>query len=187
MGRRNGALLPEWGIVQQNLIPAAPILTQRRTLLSELRTWQARRWLFAALTAGVTVLLIAIPTAMIPTGIFGREIPPTPWSWPVLIVTSVLTGLLAATYVARKDTADARDRPGRLGTAGAFVTFFAVGCPVCNKLVLLALGYTGAIQFFEPIQPYLAVGAIALLGWALHARITKEAACPLEVAGDVSN
>ncbi len=157
--------------------PAIP--TTRRTFFGELLTWQPRRWLFAFGTAVATVLVIAIPTAMIPTGIFGREIPPTAWAWPVLVVTSVLAGLLAATYVARKDGGEDLGRSGKLGTAGAFVTFFAVGCPVCNKLVLLALGYTGAIQFFEPIQPYLAVGAIGLLGWALWSRVMKEATCPL--------
>ncbi len=57
-----------------------------------------------------------------------------------------------------------------------------MGCPVCNKLVLLALGYTGAIQFFEPVQPYLAAGAIALLAWALAARVRRERACALRTS-----
>lgn len=51
--------------------PAIP--TTRRTFFGELRTWQPRRWLFAFGTAVATVLVIAIPTAMIPTGIFGRN------------------------------------------------------------------------------------------------------------------
>lgn len=81
-------------------------------IFQELATWPARRWLTAALVAVGTVLIVAIPTAMI-------------------------------------------------------------------KLVLLALGYTGAIQFFGPIQPYLAVGAIALLVWAFASRVLKENSCPL--------
>ena len=59
------------------------------------------------------------------------------------------------------------------------LAFFAVGCPVCNKLVLIALGYTGALQWFAPVQPFLAVGGIALLGWALRARLRGQLACPV--------
>ena len=57
-----------------------------------------------------------------------------------------------------------------------------VVCPVCNKLVLLALGYTGALQFFEHLQPYLAAGSLLLLTIALIQRIRKERACPLLIS-----
>lgn len=149
-------------------------------LLESLRAWPARRWAVAAGTAVLTFLAVAVPTALVPTPIFGREIPPTSWSYWALVLSSVLAGLVTATYVATPEAARS-EREGRLGMAGAVVTFFAVGCPVCNKLVLLALGYTGAIQFFEPIQPYLAVGAIGLLGWAFVARVRRERSCTLPV------
>ena len=42
------------------------------------------------------------------------------------------------------------------------LAWFAVGCPVCNKLALLALGYSGAITWFTPVQPFLALGALIL-------------------------
>ncbi|HHT11978.1 MAG TPA: hypothetical protein GX013_02270 [Propionibacterium sp.] len=147
-------------------------------MTAELATWPARRWLFAIGTAVATVLVVGIPTDLIPNPVFGRDIPPTAWSWPVLILTAVLAGMVAATYVARKDTPD-RERGGKLGAAGAFMTFFAVGCPVCNKLVLLALGYTGALQFFAPVQPFLAVGSIVLLAAALILRVRRERSCPV--------
>lgn len=153
-----------------------------RSILAELRTWQLRRWLFAAGTAAVTIVFVAIPTVLIPNPWFTREIPVTAWAWPVLVVTSVLAGMVAATYVARKDSAE-KDRGGVLGTTGAIATFFAVGCPVCNKLVLIALGYTGALQFFEPLQPYLAGGSVALLAVALAVRVQRERSCPLPTIG----
>ena len=149
-----------------------------RGVLAELATWPVRRWLFALATAVGTVLVVAIPTALIPNPVFGREIPPTAWAWPVLLVTAVLAGLVAATYVARKDK-PGNERGGKLGAAGAFATFFAVGCPVCNKLVLLALGYTGALQFFAPVQPFLAAASIGLLAVALVLRVRRERACPI--------
>ena len=48
---------------------------------------------------------------------------------------------------------------------------------MCNKIALLALGYTGALQWFAPVQPLLAVGAVALLGYALWRRLRGEIAC----------
>lgn len=151
---------------------------EARSVFEELKTWQLRRWIFAAGMSAVTIVLVAIVTVLIPNPFFVREIPPTSWAWPVLIVTGVLTGLLAATFVARKD-AHQKDRSGALGTAGAIFSFFAVGCPVCNKLVLLAIGYSGALQFFEPLQPYLAGGSIILLMVAFYFRVQKERSCPL--------
>lgn len=152
--------------------------TAPRSVIAEFRTWQPRRWWFAAATAAVTVILVAIPTVLIPNPWFVREIPVTAWAWPVLIVSSVLAGLVAASYVARKDVSK-DNRGGAIGVTGAVVSFFAVGCPVCNKLVLIALGYTGALQFFEPLQPYLAGGSIILLAIALIMRVQRERSCPL--------
>lgn len=149
-----------------------------RSVLAELRSWPARRWWFAAGIAVATVVVVAVVTAMIPTPWFMRDVPTTDWAWPVLIVSSVLAGLVAATYVARKD-GSTKERAGAMGVSGAIVTFFAVGCPVCNKLVLLALGYAGALQFFEPLQPYLAGGSIVLLVAALVQRVRRERSCPL--------
>lgn len=151
---------------------------QPRTVLAELRSWPARRWWFAAGTAAATVIVVAVVTAMIETPWFMRDVPTTAWAWPVLVVSSALAGLVAATYVARKDGA-AQQRSGALSVAGTIGAFFAVGCPVCNKLVLLALGYAGALQFFEPLQPYLAGGSIALLALALVLRVRRERSCPL--------
>ncbi|QGG94383.1 hypothetical protein [Actinomarinicola tropica] len=146
--------------------------------------WTGRRWGVAAATAVAYVLVVGVPTAMIPTPVFGREIPPTWWSWPALLVSAVLAGLLAATYVASpvEGEADELDRPTRTGLAGGMLTFFAVGCPVCNKLVLLALGTSGALNWFEPVQPLLQVAAIAALAWALRTRLRTESACVVPVA-----
>lgn len=148
------------------------------TLSHNLRGWPVRRWVVAAGTAMVTYLVVAVPTDLIDTPVFSREVPPTWWAQPVLIITAVLAGLLTATYVSRPD-GPSRQNTVRLGGAGAIVSIFAVGCPVCNKLVLIALGTSGAMQFFEPIQPYLAAASIGLLVWALTRRLTSEEACPV--------
>ena len=163
------------------------------------RGWGRRRHLAALLATCATVLVVALPTALIPNPVFGREIPPTAWAWPVLLVTAALSGLLMATYV-REDRiaapvgagdggagsapdgvteADEAIAQGRAGMLGGLLTFLAVGCPVCNKLALIALGYAGALQWFAPVQPFLAGGGVLLLGWALVRRLANEGSCPL--------
>lgn len=52
---------------------------------------------------------------------------------------------------------------------------------MCNKLVLIALGTTGAMELFAPLQPFLAVASVLLLGVALRTRLRVERACPLPV------
>lgn len=155
------------------------VLTQLDAAATGLRGWEPRQYVTAAIAALVTVLVVAIPTAMIANPVFGREIPTTAWAWPVLLVTAVLSGLLFATYVRRKEDRPEQSTEGRAGAVGGFLTFLAVGCPVCNKLALIALGYTGAIQYFAPIQPWLAAGAVVLLGWALVRRLAAAQACPV--------
>ena len=155
-------------------------------MLFVLASWSLRRWLSAAAAALGFGLLVAIPTDLIDTPVFGREIPPTWWAAPSLVVSSVLGGLLVATYVAapaQPDVASTR----RGGWVGSLLTYFAVGCPVCNKLVLLALGSAGAVAWFEPIQPVLQVVAVLLLAWALRRRLLGELSCPTTVSGEVTH
>ena len=151
--------------------------------LSVLRTWGRRRWLAAAGTAAVTALVVAVPTDLVDTPLFSREVPPTWWAWPALVTSALLCGLLTATYVREADVAGAPapavDRNRRWGWAGGVLTFFAVGCPVCNKIVLLALGASGAMTWFAPVQPVLSLAALLLLAWALRRRLLGELACPV--------
>ncbi len=144
-----------------------------RTLLA----WPARRVGVAGVAAVALVLVVAVPTDLIDTPVFGREIPPTWWAWPSLLVSSALGGLLIATYVRAPEQPE-HTATRRRGWIGGALTYFAVGCPVCNKLVLVALGSAGAIRWFEPVQPLLQAAAVLLLGWALRGRLRGEAACP---------
>ena len=126
-------------------------------------------------------LAVGIPSDVIPNPVFGRPVDVTWWSYPVLVITAVLGGLLIATYVNDGTADDDLDRPGRAGGFGGLLSFFAVGCPTCNKLVVLALGTTGALDWFAPAQPVLAVGSLGLLGWALRARLRSASECRIAV------
>ena len=113
-----------------------------------------------------TLLAITIPTDLIPTPLFTRQVEPTAWAWPVAIITAVLAGVLIA--LPRPTSC----RPAtRTGIIGGGLAYLAVGCPTCNHLVVLALGATGALTWFAPIQPYLALIALAVLISAIAHRI----------------
>ncbi len=146
-------------------------------LSGDLARWPARRWAAAAGSALGYAVLVAVPTDLVDTGLFWREIPPTWWAWPALVLTSLLAGLLTATYVAAPGGLPDDGPPRRGGYLGALLTYFAVGCPVCNKLVLVALGSAGAVTWFEPVQPLLQGAAVLLLLWALRQRLRGERAC----------
>jgi hypothetical protein len=166
-------------VLELDDLPAA----SRVSALDSLRTWSPRH-VVVAIAAGVLVALaIGLPTDVIPNPVFGRPVPVTWWSYPTLVVTAVLGGLLAATYVGNgtesPTSLDEMDAPTRRGGIAGLLSFFAVGCPVCNKLVIVALGTTGARQWFEPLQPVLAVASIALLAWALRARLRSATACSI--------
>lgn len=149
--------------------------------------WTARQILVAALAAVVVGLLIGAATVLIPNPLFARDIPPVWWNYPVWIITSIVSGMLLATYI-QPNTAGAGDnaevldpkgRYGKLGMVGGFLSWFAVGCPVCNKIALLALGYTGALTFFAPLQPVLAILALVFTCLALVWRLQGLAVCPM--------
>jgi hypothetical protein len=150
----------------------------RPSAIDALRRWSGRQFAVAALAALVVAVLIGVPTDVIPNPVFGRPVPVTWWSYPTLVVTALLGGLLIGTYIRRDEPMiDVVDVPSRNGGIAGLLSFFAVGCPVCNKIVIVALGATGARQWFEPIQPVLAVASIILLAWALRARLRSVDTC----------
>ncbi len=148
--------------------------------IAVLRAWSLRQWSVAAAGAVATALAMGLPTDVIPNPVFDRPVPVTWWSIPALAVASILAGLLLATYVRDSAATPERlDRPGRIGGVGGVLTFFAVGCPVCNKLVVVAIGTTGAMELFAPLQQVLAIASVVLLALALRGRLRGALSCPL--------
>lgn len=156
-----------------------------------LRAWGPRQIIVAVIASAVVAVIVGLVTVLIPNTLFTREIAPVAWNQPVWLVTSALTGILIATYArpagasAAGDDAAMRRGAGR-GAVGGALALFAVGCPVCNKLAVLALGYTGAMTWFAPLQPLLAVAALALSGGAVVARLRGQVACPVAPAAAVT-
>ncbi|MFD8230952.1 hypothetical protein ACFV20_03475 [Streptomyces sp. NPDC059696] len=146
-----------------------------------LRGWRTRQWTVAGLGALATAILVGAPTDVVPNPLFGRSVPVQWWNYPALAVTAVLAGIVLTTYV-RQPAAPSGPKThkgGRLGVVGGTLSFFAVGCPVCNKLVLLLLGASGALSYWAPLQPLLAVLSAGLLAEAALRRLSLQTACPV--------
>ncbi len=138
-------------------------LTRWRAVLALFRL---RSWVIGALGAAATLVLIGIPTVIIDNPFFVRMTPVRPQDYIIWITTGLLAGLLIGSF-----TLGMGSRSGGKAVSGGFLSFLAVGCPICNKLVLLLLGTSGALTYFAPLQLYLGIASLALLGWALHLRV----------------
>lgn len=119
--------------------------------------WKRPRWVASIGAVAAIGLVIGVPTALVPTHVFGRMTPAPWWSYPVWAAVSVLVGLAVVSGAAAGRTG------GRGGLVAAGVmTALAVGCPLCNKLVLAVLGSSGALAVWAPLQPVLALAALAI-------------------------
>lgn len=133
--------------------------------------WYVAVSVFVAGTS-ITAVGTGIPTELIPNPWFTRMTSIQGYAYPVWAVSAVLTGALLALYLGVVRTSCRITRGERpAGAVGVASSFLAVGCPVCNKLVVALIGATGATTYFAPIQPVLAAVSLVLLGGALALRV----------------
>ncbi len=136
-----------------------------------------RFWSLSALYTAGSALLLGIPTRLIPTSLFSRMVPTSPHDYVIWIVSALLLGPLLS-LMTLYPMPSPKATPGKrsiAGTgrafAGALLSFFSVGCPVCNKVVVLLLGLGGAMTLFNPLRPFLGLASIALLSVTLFLRV----------------
>ena len=171
-------------------------MTPRAYLAAVLDT---RYLAWSAAAAVLGLVAFGLVSAIIPNPVFGRQIAPEPFAIVVWLVSGLLMGLLAGTYLAPPSVApvafhvpdgavalvagpgaEAR-RTSALGYAGGLAAFLAIGCPVCNKVVLVLLGTSGALSIWAPLQPLVGLASVALLAASLAWRLRMRArgnACP---------
>lgn len=138
--------------------------------------WPLRRIAAAGLAAAVFALAVGVPTGLVPTPLYTRMTPVLWWNYAVWAVTAALGGLVVATYIRRPEHRAPRNGAAA-ASGGGLLAAFAVGCPVCNKLVVATLGASGAMTIWAPLQPMVAVVSVVGLGWALRRRLKNEYAC----------
>jgi len=140
------------------------------------RIWFGWRATFTGVTATAgAALLIGVPTAVIPNPYFSRMTPVRLQDFLFLAATALLMGLVASSYAISAPSGGSA--MGKL-TTGGLLSFLAVGCPICNKVVLLLLGAGGALTYWAPLQPLLGILSVALLALTLGLRVRGlRAAC----------
>ena len=164
--------------------------------LAVLPSLLARRPSYALASLALAVpaaLIVGLPTAIVPSSVFVRMTPVRPLDWVLWLASAALAGALLATYVrgalpfggacsprptgpsgANPHPADPPGEDGALQTrlsVGVVLSALAVGCPTCNKLVVLALGAGGALTLFAPLQPVFGTVSLILLAHALGTRL----------------
>src|SRR6476659_1205832 len=91
-------------------------------------------WVVSLAAAAATGIVVGLPTVLIPSPFFMRMTPVHPLDYAFWLATTILAGLLSATYVpgATGVPIACPAGPERL-TIGGVLSTLAVGCPVCNK------------------------------------------------------
>jgi hypothetical protein len=115
------------------------------------------------------IILLGIPTAMIPTPWFIRMNEPTILDYSYLILESIMAGMyLTLSYIQKE-----RGMTGKCAVGGGILGFLAFACPTCNKLLVLLFGTGLLINYFRPMQPYVGFIGLVLLGVALYIKIQQ--------------
>lgn len=142
----------------------------------------AAAWTLAAL------LGFGLVAAIIPNPVFGRQIPPEPFAIAVWLLSAPLMGLIAATYsvappatsgiatpltAAPPRSSSSEPRSTTVSTIAGLGAFLAIGCPICNKIVLVLLGTSGALTVFAPLQPVIGAASLVLLAATLVWRLRR--------------
>lgn len=121
----------------------------------------------------LTLLLFGIPTTLVPTPFFTRMIPPTLWDYGLLVATSLLLGTALHLYGRQRARGEKVAAYG--GALGGILSF---GCPICNKLLVAALGASTVMTYVNPYRPLFGALTLGLLGSAIYFKARGLRACP---------
>ncbi len=124
-----------------------------------------KTWAVTILSAAIGLAVIGLATAIYENPFFMRMTPVRTQDYVIWLLSSVLMGLIVGSYFAASSTSV----DGKI-LSGGLLSVVAVGCPTCNKIVILLLGTSGALNIFAPIQLYIGVASVFLLGWTLLLR-----------------
>jgi hypothetical protein len=94
---------------------------------------------------------------------------------PSAVPVTLGSGAAAVPAIGEAGGRDPDQRRSLLGYAGGLAAFLAIGCPVCNKIALVALGTSGALTIWAPLQPLIGAASLALLAGALAWRLRLRA------------
>ncbi|MBA2756694.1 MAG: hypothetical protein H0U37_04550 [Chloroflexi bacterium] len=140
-------------------------------------TLSPRLWAVAGLMTLLSLIVLGVPSAVIPNPFFIRMTPTEPFNVAVWLLSAPLAGLLIATYLVRDgERSDVHTDTGtKRVTLGGVGAYLAIGCPICNKVIVAVLGVSGALDVFAPMQPLIGAASVGLLAATLAWRLRMRA------------
>lgn len=136
---------------------------------------QIKLWpyiVIGSVAAIIAFFLFGIPTAVIPNSYFFRMSPVTIFDYVFLPVNSILLGTFIALLFYQGNykrlTKLKNTKTESAATGAAFVNVLALGCPICNVVLVSLFSTTALMTYFEPLRPALAVLTAGILGTAIY-------------------
>lgn len=111
--------------------------------------------------------VFGIITDLIPNPWFLRMVERSFLDYVFLSSTALLTGAYIGVYYYQKE----KNRCDYAAYGGGIAGIFAVSCPICSKLLILLLGTTTILTYFEPVRPLFGLLSIGLIGGALYFKL----------------
>lgn len=133
-----------------------------------LRALNGIPWRFVLIGFGVSILalvIMGIPTALVPTPFFTRMIPSNPLDYVFLIGTALLLGTYATLHLYGRQQARGEGVAAVGGTLGGVLSF---GCPICNKFLVAAMGVSAVMTYVEPYRPFIGTLSVAAMGATVY-------------------
>ncbi|RKD88605.1 hypothetical protein [Halopiger aswanensis] len=149
-----------------------------------------RRAMAYGVVAGIGVfLLFGLVTGLIPNPLYVRMVPRTPIDYLFLSLTALLAGIYVAQRSATEITTADADSPtaedvdesennsvigeDRLAFGGLVGGFLAVGCPICNVVLLALFSSSALMTYFDPLRPLLGALSVTLLVGLIYVRHSR--------------
>ncbi len=129
--------------------------------------------LYGIISGIIVFLVLGIPTALLPTGLYDRMIQVIVFDYIFLFVVPVLFGIFISTYLKSRKT-----KKRTCAAAGGVISgWLAVICPICTTFLVYIFGASVLLTYFDPIRPVFGVISIGLLGALIYLQkqnITKK-------------
>lgn len=110
------------------------------------------------------ILVMGVPTAMVPNPLFKRMIDVTILDYLFLFGVSILLGAFISIGLYKRNSAGKEDY---IAGGGGILGIFAFACPLCNAVLLSVFGSTFVASFFLPFKPWIGLISLAILSFAV--------------------
>lgn len=124
--------------------------------------------LIGAILTIILVLVMGIPTALVPNPLFKRMIDTSILDYLFLFSVSILLGTFISIGLYKRKSAGKEDY---IAGGGGILGIFAFACPLCNVLLASLFGSVLISSFFLPLRLWIGLLSIAILSFAISQKL----------------